>query len=203
MIINESTNRYQKLVHEYFRKTPDLAEYFLKRVPTPAEFRQLSQNELRFIKSQAPNELGKFIVALELGELIVKSPRNLYGHAYTSTLVGRTFVEEYAGDQQESVTILCTDVHNEIIAKQQLFIGGTSQCCLFPDQIFRYALKNCAMGVIVIHNHPSGIIEPSDTDLSMCQRVEQAGNAIGISLLDFMIVGGGKYYSWRENFGDL
>jgi DNA repair protein RadC len=203
MFLDVTMTNYRKLVKQYFMAEPELATWFLKRVPTAADFRCLSTNELRFLKSRSPQLIGQFITALQLGALIVKSPHELYGHAYSSALVGKNFMEEYAGEKQESVTVLCTDVHNEIIARRQLFVGGRSQCCLYPDQIYRYALKNCASGVIIVHNHPSGQIEPSDNDLLMCQRLEKAGNTIGIQLLDFLIVGQERYYSWRETSVDL
>lgn len=203
MFLEKTTDHYQKLVQAYFTDQPQLAAEMLEKVPTPADFRQLTSNELQYLKTNHPKEMSKLITAIQLGELIVKSPRNLYGHAYSSTLVGRNFVDECAGDSQESVTVLCTDVHNEIIARHQLFIGGRSQCCLYPDQIYRYALKNCASGVIIVHNHPTGGIEPSDNDMMMCQRLERAGNLIGIQLIDFLVVGHGNYYSWRENAEDL
>lgn len=203
MFLDVSMTNYQKLVKRYFIKEPELATWFLKQVPTPADLRGLSVNEIQFLKHRSPKLIGQFMAALQIGELIIKSPRVLYGHAYSSALVGETFVNEYAGENQETVTVLCTDVHNEIIARRQLFIGGQSQCALYPDQIYRYALKNCASGVIIVHNHPSGQIEPSDNDLLMCQRLEKAGNTIGIHLLDFLIIGNDKYYSWRENAADL
>ncbi len=203
MILDNTNNHYQQLVQKYFADQPHAAEALLLKSPTPADFHHLTKNELRYLKGTSPMEVEKFLLAVQLGELIVKSPRNLYGHAYSSTLVGKNFMNEYAGDQQESVVVLCTDVHNEIIARQQLFIGGRSQCSLYPDQIFRYALKNCAAGVIIVHNHPTGYSEPSDNDLMMCQRLERAGNPIGIQLIDFLIIGHNKYYSWRECAADL
>ncbi len=203
MFLDVSSNRYQTLIRTYFNDEPNLAEQIFKLAPTAAEFRQLSTREITYLKNLSTERMGRFLDAVQIGEFIVKSPHDLYGHAYSSTLVGQALLEEYAGDQQESVTILCTDVHNEIIAKQRLFIGGQSQCSLFPDQIFRYAIKNCATGVIVVHNHPSGSIEPSDNDLQMCRRIDQAGNTIGIHLLDFLIVGSESYYSWREDTLDL
>ncbi|WP_295729851.1 JAB domain-containing protein [uncultured Limosilactobacillus sp.] len=202
MFLEDPINSYQQLVRGYFTDQPKLAAEILEKIPTPTDFRQLGKNELQYFKSNYP-EMIKFLFAIQLGEVIVKSPRNIYGHAYSSTLVGRNFVEECAGDSQESVTVLCTDVHNEIIARRQLFIGGRSQCSLYPDQIYRYALKNCASGVIIVHNHPSGGTEPSDNDLMMCQRLERAGNLIGIQLIDFLVIGHGNYYSWRENIEDL
>lgn len=203
MYFNVSDDRYRKLVRQYFKGKPALALWFLKNIPNPDVYRKMTINEKRFVKSRDPEKIGKLLTAIELGQLIVKSPYRLYGHAYSTSLVGQAFIEEYRGESQESVTILCTDVHNEIIARQKLFVGGSSQCSLFPDQVYRYALKNNASGVIVVHNHPSGQVEPSDNDYQMCKRLDHSGRILGIHLLDFIVVGHDRYYSWREEMSDL
>ena len=199
MFLDVSSNRYQTLIRTYFNDEPNLAEQIFKLAPTAAEFRQLSTREITYLKNLSTERMGRFLDAVQIGEFIVKSPHDLYGHAYSSTLVGQALLEEYAGDQQESVTILCTDVHNEIIAKQRLFIGGQSQCSLFPDQIFRYAIKNCATGVIVVHNHPSGNTMPSHEDIYVTKRIIETGDLIGIPLIDHIIIGDGRYTSMKEN----
>lgn len=203
MFIDVSQSSYDQLIKKYFCNSPETADWFLEIVPTPDDFRDLSIGDKKRLMTRDPNRVGALFCAAELGAVVVKSPRNIFGHAYSSQMVGRLFMDEYCGEVQESVTVLCTDVHNEIIARRQIFIGGSSQCSLYPDQVFRYALKHCASGVIIIHNHPSGNVEPSDNDLMMASRNERAGNTIGIRLVDFLIVGKDQYYSWREDMEDL
>lgn len=203
MFLEVSQSNYQRLVRYYFANEPEIGEWFLNAVPTAADFRQLSDGDKQMLVMKHPALIRNLFHAAELGALIIKSPHNIYGHAYSSQMVGESFIEEYQGEEQESVTVVCTDIHNEIIARQRIFLGGSSQCSLYPDQIFRYALQKCASGVIIIHNHPSGNVEPSDNDLMMARRNEQAGNTIGIQLVDFLIVGHDNYYSWRENLEDL
>lgn len=90
-------------------------------------------------------------------------------------------------------------MHNEIIHFQILFAGGTSECALYPDQILRIGIQNYASGMILAHNHPTGVPKPSEADKMFCQRIEAAGRLVGIPLLDFIIVGNTDYFSWREN----
>ena len=101
-------------------------------------------------------------------------------------------------EEQESVCIACTDIHNEIIDWKILFVGGGCECILYPDKIFQYALRCSAQGIIMIHNHPTGAIHPSKQDESFTRRLERGCEIIGLHLVDFMIVGRDTYHSWRE-----
>lgn len=190
---------YEELVHRYFGNGSQLAETFLELVPTPATFKKMAKDDFRALLEVGDPKIADLIIAIQLGEVILKSPDTIIGHAYSSRIVGMNYIDQYAGDDQESITVLCTDVHNEIIAQRRLFSGGHGECSVFPDYIFRYAIKNCAHSIILVHNHPTGNVAPSDNDLRMCTRLERAGNLLGIHLLDFIIVGGTDYYSWREN----
>ena len=81
------------------------------------------------------------LAAVNLGTMAVRSPHDLYGQAASSTSVGTALIDEFAGEEQEMVVAMCTDVHNKIIATKRLFIGGTSECSTYPNQVFRFAIK--------------------------------------------------------------
>ena len=69
---------------------------------------------------------------------------------------------------------------------------------LAPREIFINALKNGAVNIILLHNHPSGDPTPSAEDVSTTQRVKEAGSLIGIKLMDHIIIGDNKYVSLKE-----
>lgn len=140
-----------------------------------------------------------FLAALDLGQLVLKGHREILGHAYSSMTLGREMIDYFLGEDQEGVAIACTDVHNEIIDFKTLFVGGQSECVLYPDRIFSYALRRSASGIVMVHNHPTGEIQPSDQDLAFAKRLDRGSKLLGLSLLDFLIVGQDKYYSWRED----
>ena len=104
-----------------------------------------------------------------------------------------------SGENQESLYLVVTDVHNDIIDIKKMFVGGLSECSVYPDRVFRRALLQSANGIAVVHNHPSGNVEPSSADIAMIKRLEKGSRILGITFLDFLIVGRNSYYSWREN----
>lgn len=179
------------------KQKQEICQQFLRTCPNPFAIKKLSRTEKAQILSWAP-EMATFFAAIELGQLVTKSHEQIVGHAYSSVELGREMVEHFQGEEQESICVACTDVHNNIIAWKTLFVGGRSECVLYPDRIYNYALRNSARGIIMIHNHPSGDVEPSDQDYLFNRRLDHGCEIIGLRLIDFMIVGRDKYYSWRE-----
>jgi DNA repair protein RadC len=68
-----------------------------------------------------------------------------------------------------------------------------------PREVFKQAIRQSASGVILAHNHPSGDSVPSDEDLYLTERLVEAGQIIGIHVIDHIIVGEDSYYSFRDN----
>lgn len=195
----EAELRYRSLIKGALAGHPDLSEWWLQRVPTPASFRNLSTDQLQELAQHDLPRLAPMLSAIEAGQVILKSPRDYWGQAYSSQMVGGDLIDYFASNEQEQVVLLCTDIRNEIIHVKTLFSGGTSECVLYPDLILREAIQNCASGIIIAHNHPTGRTHPSEADEQFCQRMDQAAQLIGIPLLDFLVVGNTDYYSWRED----
>jgi DNA repair protein RadC len=108
-------------------------------------------------------------------------------------------MDRLSGESQESLFVVGTDIHNDIIDIKKMFVGGLSECNVYPDQIFRRALLQSAHGIAVVHNHPSGTVEPSAADMAMIKRLENGCKLLGLTFLDFLIVARDNYFSWREN----
>ena len=79
-----------------------------------------------------------------------------------------------------------------------LFEGTVNQSLFSPREIYLEALKHDAVSIVLVHNHPSGSTTPSRADIAGTKRVIEAGNMIGVDLLDHIIIGDGKYLSLRE-----
>lgn len=195
----QDSQQYEKLLQLIFNNEPRLKRHFMELFPTPDAFRNMTLEDQETFLSYDRTQLKPVLAAIKLGQLILTSPHRLLGHAYSSSELGRSLIEELAGQTQESVQVLCTDVHNEIVARQCLFKGGPAECMLYPDQIFRYALHWNAYGMVMVHNHPSGDPSPSKQDLSFMQRLEDGCRLLGLRLLDCLIIGRQDYYSWRES----
>lgn len=86
----------------------------------------------------------------------------------------------------------------ELIKDTVLFTGTVNSSLFSPREIYLEALKNDAVNIILVHNHPSGSPKPSKADIIGTNKVFKAGKLIGIELLDHIIIGDRKYISLKE-----
>lgn len=98
----------------------------------------------------------------------------------------------------EHLVAIALDARMRVVKKKCLFIGSLSACIVHPREVFLFAVKNQAAGLIIAHNHPSGDIEPSQDDINLTQRLRRAGNILGIELLDHLIVSRCNILSLKE-----
>ena len=89
----------------------------------------------------------------------------------------------------EVFAILMLDSQHQLIAYRQLFRGTINASAVYPREIIKKVLSDNASAVILVHNHPSGIAEPSQTDILMTKRIQSALDLIDVPLLDHFIVG--------------
>jgi len=80
-----------------------------------------------------------------------------------------------------------------------MFIGTLNANLVHPREIFAEALKQNAASVILVHNHPSGDPEPSEDDLEITKRIQEAGKIMGIDVLDHIIITKNKLFSFKES----
>lgn len=98
----------------------------------------------------------------------------------------------------ETVHILYMDNHKRLIRDFVVSRGTCSQTALSPRDIFAEGIRISAVCMIMVHNHPSGDPEPSDEDVHFTRDLELAGRMVGISLIDHIIIGDNRYYSFRK-----
>jgi DNA repair protein RadC len=99
---------------------------------------------------------------------------------------------------EENFVIICLNTKNKIAGIHTISIGCLNSSIVHPREVFKAALLNNASAIILIHNHPSGDPEPSKEDIETTQRLVNAGNILGIKVLDHVIVGDGRYISLKE-----
>lgn len=104
---------------------------------------------------------------------------------------------------REHFWVLALDAKNRLIRPSEVSIGIVDATVVHPREVFKDAVRQSAAGVVVVHNHPSGDPQPSRADLRLTSRLVQAGEVLGIPVLDHVIVGSsGIGYSLREH-GEL
>ena len=94
--------------------------------------------------------------------------------------------------------LLLLDNKSNLLGEKRLFTGTVNASIVSPREIYLEALKYHAVGIILLHNHPSGDPTPSDADRRMTRKVREAGNFLDIPLLDHIVLGDKKYVSFRE-----
>jgi DNA repair protein RadC len=104
-----------------------------------------------------------------------------------------------ADERQEHFVVITLDAAGRLINSRVVFIGTVTATLVHPREIFAQAIADYATGIIVSHNHPSGVAEPSREDITTTQRLVAAGQILGIGLEDHIIVAGGEHFSFAAN----
>ena len=99
---------------------------------------------------------------------------------------------------QEHFLCLFLNTKNRVIDKKCIFVGSLNSSVVHPREVFREAIRRSSAGVICVHNHPSGDPTPSREDIHVTERLVEAGQIVGIELLDHIIIGDHRYYSMKE-----
>ena len=101
-------------------------------------------------------------------------------------------------EPSEVFAILCLTTKHQVIAYHEVGRGTLDSVLVNPREVFTAALLAHAAAIVCCHNHPSGDPLPSPDDLDVTRRLAAAGDVLGIALLDHIIVGDGRYYSFKE-----
>jgi DNA repair protein RadC len=107
-------------------------------------------------------------------------------------------VKRYAGKQQEHFIVITLNGTHEPITLSLVFIGLVNRTIIHPREVFSRAIQDGSVAVIVAHNHPSGQLKPSEQDLDVTRNLSEAGEIIGIHLLDHLIFNKKGYFSFRK-----
>lgn len=99
---------------------------------------------------------------------------------------------------EEEFWIMCLDTKNKPCGFHMISRGSLNSSIVHPREVFKRALLNNAASIMLYHNHPSGNPEPSQQDIETTKRLRDAGDIIGIQVLDHLILGDGTYCSLKE-----
>lgn len=185
------------------QSSKELATTILSHVKQISELKEMSYETLCKIPGIGKSKATLLLAAFELGNRIGRSVETLSGKKLNQA---RLIYEYYRGilsnKKQEHVYCLYLDSKKTIIKEKLLFLGTINYSMIHPREIFKEAYLTSATAIICVHNHPTGDVTPSKDDYNMTYNLMQAGEMLGIPLLDHIIIGKEKYYSFFEN-GDM
>lgn len=113
----------------------------------------------------------------------------------------KEFYNRLAGESVELFAVLTLDGAHQIIDLHVITRGSVNRTMVHPRDVFRAAITDNAVAVIVAHNHPSGNVTPSPEDTDITARLRRAGDSVGIPVLDHIVVSRYDYYSFAEHGG--
>ena len=116
-----------------------------------------------------------------------------------SQIVFEHFHPSFLGKQQEELWVAVLDMKNRMLMKAEVSKGTLSGSLVHPREVFHVAIRNMGASIILLHNHPSGDPAPSPEDRKVTSQIAEAGNLLGIPLLDHIIIGTGRYYSFKDS----
>lgn len=145
--------------------------------------------QAKFVQLQAVLEMSRRALQEEIqrGDAL-NSPRAV--RDYLQLLLG--------GRHQEVFLVLFLDTQHRVIASEELFHGTLGQTSVYPREVVKRALAHNAAAVILAHNHPSGVAEPSQSDQMLTDALKQALSLVDVRVLDHFIVTAGQTLSFAE-----
>lgn len=108
------------------------------------------------------------------------------------------YMESLRHEKQEKLMICMFDTKCRLIDDTLLSVGDVRSAVVSPREIFLTALRYQAVHIVLLHNHPSGLAQPSGEDDAVTKRIFECGKLMGILLSDHIIIGDNSYYSYRE-----
>ena len=162
----------------------------------------INYQKLSKIKGIGHIKSAVILAALELGRRS-NSLRSLNNIKITNaSIVFDYYRNVFINKKQEYFYCVYLDSNKVVIGEKLLFIGTLDHSLVHPREVFKEAISVSASSIICIHNHPSGNVMPSRNDIEITKRLIEIGEMLGIRVVDHVIIGIDKYYSFLEN-GDI
>ena len=177
----------------------DTSHKLIRRFGSLKGVANASVEELTQSKGVGPAKAAQIKAALELSRRleadagdrpkpVLKSPDD----------VAAEVRRQLKGKKKEHFVVLCLDTRNRLIGSRLVSIGSLDTSIVHPREVFREAIAASASSIIAAHNHPSGNPEASQDDIQLSKRLKEAGELVGIGLVDHIIVGDGKFVSLKR-----
>lgn len=153
--------------------------------------------ELLAIEGVKLAKASSIIAAIELGRRSLQSDKNARLKVNSMQEIYQLIKPYVADPYQEQTFLVCLNARKEVISSVKLFKGSASGQQIHPRDIFREAVRNNAEYIVLAHNHPSGDVTPSSTDIKTTRFIAKLGGKLGIKVVDHLIVGGDTFLSMR------
>ena len=180
------------------RSALDLGRALLQEFGALRALADASCAEMQRVKGVGPAKATSIKAALELSSRFMGRTLESLTRYTSPSQVFEHLNYEFRDRRKEYFMALLLDGKNRIIKRAQISEGSLSQSIVHPREVFNVAVRESAAAMILLHNHPTGDPTPSAEDLEVTRRLCEAGELMGIKVLDHIIIGDGAFYSFTE-----
>ncbi len=174
------------------------SRHLLDRFGSLRNLLNLDWSDLEQVKGLGPAKIASLQAASELGRRVMKE--DLVGKHYFKDIddVLSYIKASLGGLKREVFKVIYLDSKHSILSEMDLFQGSIDRSVVYPREIIKSALDCHASAIILVHNHPSGHVQPSLEDKRITKKLSILCSEISIKVLDHVIIGYNKYFSFRE-----
>ena len=180
-----------------------LAKLLLKEINNINDLKDITINKLMSIKGIGKVKAIEILAALELGKRVYYLKDNNDIKLNSIDKIFEYFRYMLMYEHQENFIAVYLDSTLRLISYKILFKGTLNTSIVHPREIFKYAFLESAYSIVIIHNHPSGEVIPSKQDVELTNKLFEIGSLMGVPILDHIIIGKDKYYSFYENMNNI
>ncbi len=157
-----------------------------------------SAKELCSIPGIGPAKAAQIKAAIELGKRVLSTPLTKETVITRSQLVFKHYYPLLRDLRQEVFKVILLDAKHAVIRDKTVSEGTLTSSLVHPREVFNEAVRESAAAVIFLHNHPSGDPKPSKEDRMLTVRLQEAGEILGVQVLDHVIIGDNRYISFAD-----
>jgi DNA repair protein RadC len=176
----------------------DLAKTLLQEFKGLAGLLAARPQDLQRVKGLGPAKRAEIVAVMELARRASAQELSQASVFNSPSQLKRYAALHLAQLEHESFSVLYLDAHHRLMEMQTLFRGTLSQASVYPREVVTEALARNAAALVLAHNHPSGIAEPSRADEYLTQTLKSALQLVDIRVLDHLVVGQGEVVSFAE-----
>lgn len=157
----------------------------------------INQTELERLPGIGRDKALRLLAAVELAKMLATTPPVERPAVKQPEDAARLVMEEMRYLDREQFRIIHLNTKNQVTGQEVVATGTLNSTSIHPREVFKNAVKASTAAIIAVHNHPSGDPTPSREDIQITKRLIEAGEIIGIQILDHLIIGDGRFVSFK------
>ena len=182
------------------KSAKELASQLISIAGSLKDLSYISYEQLKSINGIGKSKACILLSTFELAKRInMRIDTIINMKANNPKLIFEYYKEILKDKKQEHFYALYLDTRARVIKDKLLFIGTINYSVVHPREVFKEAYLAGASSIILLHNHPAGSVMPSSNDIDTTKKLKEIGDLMGIKVIDHIIIGNDKYYSFYEN----